>query len=142
MNDDQVRDDDLRPLARQLGASAADRLNVERIAAGVVQRLRVEPPVRQSRLPWWGQPGWLRAAAALVLLAGAGVLVRGWTGGPSHPPHYMADDLRDLSTDQLREVLSSLDQTLAEPSSIEPSDDDLNDLTTEQLERLLQSLEG
>jgi hypothetical protein len=47
-----------------------------------------------------------------------------------------------LSADQLREVLGALDQTLAEPAAIEPSDDDLEGLTTEQLEQLLQSLEG
>jgi uncharacterized protein (DUF433 family) len=83
----------------------------------------------------------LRVAAAVVLMAGAGLVWR-WQTGSRHAGHYVADDLRDLTTDQLREVLGTLDQTLAEPTTIEPSEDDFNGLTTEQLERLLQSLEG
>lgn len=142
MNDDQVRDDELRPLARHLGTPAADRLHVERIATAVVQRLRAEPSTGRLGSRWWVQAGWLRAAAAVVLMVGVGVLVRARSGDASHPAHYVADDLRDLSADQLREVLGTLDRTLAEPTSIEPSEDDMNDLTTEQLERLLQSMEG
>ncbi len=142
MSDEQLQDDELRRLAQRLGTSAAERLDVERTANGVVQRLRAEPSEARSASPWWSQPGWLRAAAVVVVMVGAGVVLRGRNGQPLHPPHYVADDLRDLSTDQLREVLGTLDQTLSAPSSIEPSEDDVNDLTTEQLQRLLQSLEG
>lgn len=141
MTEDHLQDAELRRLAERLGEQAADRLDVERTAGAVLQRLRNEASRKHSIPHWWSQPSWLRVAAAVVLMAGAGVVLR-LQFGPRHPPHYVADDLRDLSTDQLREVLGTLDQTLAEPASIEPTDDDLNGLTTEQLERLLQTLEG
>lgn len=141
MTDDQLQDAALRRLAQELGKQAADRLDVERTTSAVLQRLRAETKQEHTARHWWSLPGWLRVAAAVVLVAGAGLVLRILIG-PGHPAHYVADDLRDLSTDQLREVLGSLDQTLAEPTPIEPSEDDLNGLTTEQLERLLQSLEG
>lgn len=141
MTDDQLQDAELRRLAQQLGNQAADRLDVDRTATAVLQRLREESTRKRAARPWWAQPGWLRVAAAVVLVAGAGLVLRMQTR-PGHPAHYVRDDLRDLSTDQLREILGGLDQTLAEPTTIEPSEDDLNGLTTEQLERLLQSLEG
>ncbi len=142
MNEKRLEDDELRQMAQRLGGRAAERLNVERVAAGIVERLRTPPATRPARF-WWIQPGWLRAAAAVVLVVGAGILVRGWNsaGGQRHPTHYVADELQDLSADQLRQVLGSLDQTLNDPV-VEPSDEDLNDLTTDELQALLRSLEG
>ena len=140
MNEDQLHDADLRRLAQTLGASAADRLDVERTASAVLQRLR-EKSGAESTPNWWERSRWLLAAAAVALLVGGGLLLR-HRSGPAHAAHYVADDLRDLSTDELRTVLGTLDQTLALPASVEPADDDLNGLTTEQLERLLESLEG
>lgn len=143
MTDDRMEDAKLEQLARRLGAGAAERLNVERVAAAVVERLRREPEVeRHSPSRWWVQPKWLRAAAIVVLMIGVGVVVRQLLqGGSRHQAHYIAEDLQDLSANQLREVLSTLDETLqaATPPS---SDDDLYDLTTEQLQALLRSLEG
>lgn len=141
MNDDQLHDAELRRLAQRLGTAAADRLDVEHTAAAVLRRLRTDSRAGRGSSSWWVRPGWLRVAAALVLMVGGGLLLRHQTG-PSHAAHYVADDLRDLSTDELRDVLGTLDQTLAQPASVEPTDDDLNGLTTEQLERLLESLEG
>ena len=141
MTEDHLQDAELRRLAERLGQEAADRLDVERTAGAVLQRLRNEVPRKRSVPHWWSHPNWLRVAAAVVLMAGAGLVWR-WQTGSRHAGHYVADDLRDLTTDQLREVLGTLDQTLAEPTTIEPSEDDFNGLTTEQLERLLQSLEG
>jgi len=143
MTDDRMDDAKLEELARRLGAGAAERLNVERVAVAVVQRLRNEPTIeRHGPSRWWMQPTWLRAAAIVVLMVGVGVVVRGLLQrGSRHPAHYIAEDLQDLSANQLREVLSTLDETLqaATPPS---SEDDLNDLTTEQLQALLRSLEG
>lgn len=143
MTDDRMDDAKLEQLARRLGAGAAERLNVERIAGAVVERLRRAPEVmRHGPSSWWMQPKWLRAAAIVVLMVGVGVVVRELLkGGSRHEAHYIAEDLQDLSANQLREVLSTLDETLqaATPPS---SEDDLNDLTTEQLQALLQSLEG
>jgi hypothetical protein len=142
MSDEQIQDAELRQAAQRLGVRAAERLDVERVAAGVVGRLRTDPASRPQR-PWWIQPAWLRAAAAVVLVAGTGILVRGWTNARAqrHPAHYVADELQDLSADQLRQVLGSLDQTLNDPV-LESSDEDLNDLTTDELQVLLRSLEG
>ncbi len=142
MTDDQLDDAKLEQLARRLGTGAAERLNVERVAGAVVERLRNETEERHGPSSWWVQPIWLRAAAIVVLMVGVGVVVRQLLeGGSRHEAHLIAEDLQDLSTNQLREVLSTLDETLqaATPPS---SEDDLNDLTTEQLQALLRSLEG
>jgi hypothetical protein len=139
MTHDDEHDLELERLASQLGRGAAERLDVERTAVAVIQRLRVE---RAARRPWWSQPAWLRAAAVIVLMAGVGLVVRGRFVGRSAPAgSYVREELQGLTADQLREVLGSLDQTLND-ATIEPADDDFSDLTTEQLQALLQSLEG
>ena len=142
MTDDRMDDAKLEQLARRLGAGAAERLNVERVAGAVVERLRNETEERHRPSPWWVQPKWLRAAAIVVLMIGVGVVVRQLLqSGSRHEAHFIAEDLQDLSANQLREVLSTLDETLqaATPPS---SEEDWNDLTTEQLQALLRSLEG
>jgi hypothetical protein len=139
MTPDEDRDVELEQLARRLGTRAAERLDVERTAAAVVARLRTE---RARQRPRWMQSGWLRAAAVALLVVGAGLVVRQrFLTHPAPADQYVREELQDLSTDQLREVLGSLDRTLSE-ATIEPADDGLNDLTTEQLRVLLQSLEG
>ena len=143
MTDDRMDDDKLEQLARRLGAGAAERLNVEHVAGAVVERLRHDPKIERRRpSPWWLQSTWLRVAAVVALMVGGGLVVRGWMpSGSRHSAHYIAEELQDLSTTQLREVLGTLDETL-EAASPPSSDDDLNDLTTEQLQALLRSLEG
>ena len=74
MTHDEERDHELERLAGRLGMKAAERLDVERTAAAVVERLRVE---RMARRPWYVQPTWLRAAALVVVMIGAGLVVRG-----------------------------------------------------------------
>jgi hypothetical protein len=139
MTQDEDRDVELERLARRLGSRAAERLDVERTAAAVVARLRSE---RARQRPWWVQPGWLRAAAVALLIVGAGLVVRQRILSQRTPADYFVrEELQDLSADQLREVLGSLDRTLNE-ATIAPVSEDLNDLTTEQLRVLLQSLEG
>lgn len=142
MTDDRMDDAKLEELARRLGAGAAERLNVERVAGAVMERLRNEPRTERSGpSPWWMQPKWLRAAAIVVLMVGVGIVARGLQVGSRHQAHYIAEELQDLSSSQLREVLVTLDETL-EAASPPSSEDDLNDLTTEQLQALLRSLEG
>lgn len=140
MSEDQD-DEVLRRMAQGLGTRAADQLDVEVTAAAVIQRLRTEVGAERGTWRPWTGPRWLLAAAAVALVLGAGVLLRPHPRAV-HRAHYVADDLRDLSTDELRDVLGTLDQTLAQPAAVEPTEEDLNDLTTEQLERLLESLEG
>ncbi len=142
MIEDQLEDAKLQELAQRFGAQAAERLDVERTVQAVLARLREEP--RAER--WaWTQPAWLRIAAAVVLLLGAGVVTRsalhrpGPTAGAVVAP--LAADLSDLSAEQLRGVLNSLDQPSNEAgaASLEAG---LEELTAPQLRALLQSLEG
>ena len=133
----------LNELARKLGTQAAERLNVAETALRVVERLR-EQPVRRIR---WAQPTWLRVAAALVVVVGGGLVLRQLTPGPdsrvSQHAHLVADDLGDLSTDELRDVLSSLDQIVSSDSVAVPdSTTDLRQLDPQQLRAVLRSLEG
>jgi len=130
----------LRSVAARLGDRAADRVNAEAVARAVVERLRtaaVMPLARRVRRPG---PAWLRLAAALVVLAGAGVVARRVIPGSDPAPRLVGDALTDLGAQQLTELLGSLDQTLTGPEA--PASDGLDDLDAEQLERVLQALEG
>jgi len=143
MNDDAK----LEATAQRLGAQAAERLNVERTVAAVLERLRAEPP---SASRWsWTQPSWLRIAAAALVLVGGGLLARrllvqpGMGAGGHEVAHFVSDDLSDLSADQLRDVLTTLDETLnlGKGSTTIP-EADLEDLDAQQLRVVLRSLEG
>lgn len=139
------RDDEARlaQAARLLGAAAAERLDVEGTAAAVLERLRHEGVRPGSR--WrWVRPAWWRVAAAIVLLAGAGLVARSQFFPHETAPlsRYLSADLQGLTSDQLQEVLSTLDQTLSDSTPLVPAEDDWNDMTTEQLQAVLRSLEG
>ena len=132
-----MTDRDLEKLAHRLGARAAERVDVERVAQAVVTRLREQPRVTAA---------WLRIAAAIALLLGAGLLVRGLlherptTSAVVIP---VDGDLSDLTADQLRETMSSLDQLLIEETAGEGSmDGGLEDLNKNELRALLRTLEG
>lgn len=136
-----MNEHDLESLARKIGAARAERVDVERIARGVVAGLKEAPT--KPRV-WWIRPGVLRVAAAIVLLLGGGLVARRWTGSQptaaAHPDHYIFEDLNGLSSDQLQDVLTTLDQTLQEGDL--PVDADLNDLSPAQLRAVLQAIEG
>lgn len=133
----------IEQLAKRLGAGAAERLDVRATAQKVVERLRQAPAQRAT----WVQPGWLRIAAAVVLLVGSGVLV-GRLTVVRHPPvnphaaHYVADDLNDLSTAELRDVLASFDDIINSDSVAMPDSSDLHELDAQQLREVLRALEG
>ena len=131
-------------LAKQLGVAAAERLDVGATARKVVEQLREAPTPHAT----WTQPAWLRIAAAVVVLVGGGVLVsrlipeRGPAVG-THGAHFVADDLRDLSADELRDVLASFDEIISTDSVGSPdSAGDLHQLDAQQLREVLRSLEG
>jgi len=137
-------------MAQRLGAQAAERLNVERTAAAVLERLRAEPA---SDARWsWMQPTWLRiAAAVLIVMGGAAVasrLPRGSGFGrdgvsSAHGAHLVADDLNDLSPEQLRDVLATFDELVSGDSVAVPEGStDLRELDARQLRAVLRSLEG
>jgi hypothetical protein len=136
-----IQDAALRDHAQRLGRAAAEHFDVERTVEGVLERLRRERITGRATGAWWIRSAWLRAAAAIVLVLGAGLVVRGMVHERESPTYLVVDDLGDLSTGQLREVLGTLDQTLQTPVP-EAAPEDLDSLTTEQLEAVLQSLEG
>jgi hypothetical protein len=139
VNYESLEDAEMRALARDLGVSAADRLDPDAMATAVVRRLR--EPYRPARAAVW-QPLWMSAAAAVVLLLGGGVMWR--TLRPPARPAVTAPaglDLGNLSTDQLREVLEAVDH----PIDIDASgsaETGLDDLTPPELRSLLLALEG
>ncbi|SRR6266545_5396569 len=139
-----MNEDRLNQLARRLGADAAQRLDVDATARKVVERLREQP----ARRAIWIQQSWVRIAATVVILVGGTVvasrLIPGRRPGvsPAHA-HLVADDLNDLSADELRDVLLSFDEIVASDSVVVPeSSDDLNELDPQQLRALLRSPEG
>ena len=146
MNDDAtLHDDKLQEVARRLGARAAERLDVERTAQAVVARLRTEPRA-ESRVLGWIRPAWLRIAAVLVLVVGAGVVVRSL--GHDRPTTTAlataaGAELNDLSADQLRQLLEAVGQQPGgEEETVSAQDVSLEDLSALELRALLRSLEG
>ena len=141
MNDDAtLHDAKLQELARRLGTEAAERLDVEHTAQAVLTRLREERQAPRRVLA--GVPaGWLRIAAAIVVLAGAGLVARALRAPRSAVPQAEAVDLGDLSSDQLRELLHTIDQP-GVPEPVSAQDLGLEDLTPRQLRTLLASLEA
>ncbi len=147
MNDDAtLHDAKLQEVARRLGAHAAERLDVERTAQAVVARLRTEPRA-QVRVLGWIRPAWLRIAAAVVLLVGAGVVAL----NVRIPPHTtpvpgatVGGELGELSRDELREVLQAVGQSGegSEQQAVSAQDVGLEELSAPQLRALLESLEG
>lgn len=138
MNDDAK----LHDVAKRLGAQAAERIDVEMTARAVLKRLREQPAAR----PAWVQTAWLRIAAALVIVVGGAFAVRQLWPGNEHRgdvAHFVADDLNDLSADQLRDVLATLDETLDRPSTVLPEGSaDFDELDAQQLRAVLRTLEG
>ena len=133
----------LEALAQRLGATAAERLDVAATARNVIERLREAPPRRTI----WVQQTWMRIAAALVIvIGGAAVATRLTplrpTGGGAHGAHFIADDLNDLSPDQLRDVLQGFDELVSGDSVVVPDSTDLRELDPRQLRAVLRSLEG
>ena len=131
-----MNEDNLMQAAQQLGARAAERLDVDQAARKVVERLREQP----ARRPIWVGATWLRVAAAVVILLGGTITLRQiWLGGTTDEPvtHFIADDLRDLSADELRTLLTSFDQIITE-SVVPDSTSDLQELDAQQLRELLR----
>ena len=144
MNSHELPDANLQEIAQRLGARAAERLDVERTAEAVVARLRTEPRA-EVRVLGWIQPAWLRIAAVLLLLIGAGVValnVRGPQPTTPLPPASAGGELSELSGNELRIVLAALEEPSAERQGVSPQDVGLEDLSALELRALLESLEG
>jgi len=136
-----IDDTKLENLAKRLGAAAAERLDVGATARNVVAELRRQPAQRRS----WIEVHWMRVAAAVVVLLGGGLVARQTLTVPDvsdHPNHLVADDLGDLSTDQLKDVLDRFDEIVGGTTPLLDSSTDLRELNDEQLRNVLRSLEG
>jgi hypothetical protein len=143
MNDDAtLHDDQLKEMARHLGARAAERLDVERTAQAVVARLRVQPP--RSTAGWVRmRPVWLKVAAVVVVLLAWGLLARGTREPPTMSALIapMGEDLSDLTAEQLRDAMRSLEEPLLGETAGAP-DTGLDGLDAHELRTLLHALEG
>ena len=132
----------LEALAKRLGAAAAERLDVAATARKVVERLG-EAPARRTI---WVQQTWMRIAAAVVIVIGGAAVATRLTplhpAGGAHGAHFIADDLSDLSADQLRDVLQGFDELVSGDSVVVPDSTDLRELDPQQLRTMLRSLEG
>ena len=144
MNDDAtLHDAKLQEVAQRLGARAAERLDVERTAQAVVARLRTEP--RAEVRVGWIRPAWLRIAALVVMVVGAGVValnVRIPGIMPPVPSATAGGELSELSGDELREVLASVSRLGGEQPAVSAQDVGLDELSASQLRALLESLGG
>ena len=129
-----MNEDKLTQAARQLGVRAAERLDVDATARKVIDRLREQPPRRTL----WIQATWLRIAAALVIVLGGAYAVRELRQSDApHVTHFIADDLQDLSADELRILLASFDQIVADSAAAD-STSDLQELDAQELRKLLR----
>lgn len=129
---------EIEQLARRLGARAAGRIDVERTAGAVLQRVEQH----RAQPVWWRRVPVLQAvAAAAVIVLVLGALLVGRFGGGSGDgaePVLLAE-LQELSTEELTEVFDSL---LVDAPVYESSTLGLQDLNEEQLRELLELMEG
>ena len=124
-------------------AERAARVDVERVTAGVLERLRREG-AEAPRFRWIS-PATLRAAAAVVVLVAAGAVVRLATRSPEAvrlPVGISATD--SLTSGQLEAVWEAAGEVSPVVDSLAPAPAgvSLDDLSEAQLEVLLASLNG
>ncbi len=141
---------EIRAAMKSLDARAAQqaaRVDVERVAARVLDRLR-RGEVERPRQLLWMSPVALRAAAAVVVLVAAGVIVNiagdhsEQTASQQLPVVIPAMD--SLNAPQLEAVLEATGEVRAVADSTVPATagDSLDDLTEQQLQILLNSLDN
>ncbi len=145
---DDVHDQELRQAAQRLGAAAADRLDVERTAQAVLARLRAGAAPARSPIRWM-QPAWMRAAAVVVVMLGAGLLIYYRIDHPTPESSRIdstitaatAGEFADFSPGQLQDVLSALDEPVETTPVVHPGDAGVEDLSEPQLQSLLRAME-
>lgn len=145
---DDVHDQELRQVAQRLGAAAADRLDVERTAQAVLARLRAGDATARSPIHWM-QPAWMRAAAVVVVMLGAGLLIyyhidhptTAVSGIDSTVTGSTAGELADFSSGQLQDVLAALNDSVETTPVVHAGDAGVEDLSESQLQSLLRSME-
>jgi hypothetical protein len=138
LGDADLQDAELAATARRLGDRAADRLDLSRTARGVVARWRSE---QARRRPFWQAPGFLRIAAAAVLLIGGIAMWPSTRKQPAEPVVAVVPGdagLEGLSSDQLEALLPAVDlQTATETTAYDAG---LEGLTSDELRSLLNAM--
>ena len=131
---------ELERIASGLGRRAADRLDVEAVARGVLDRLReageADRVVASRPRPLLR---WLATAAAVALIVAGSVVTFRATPPSGDQAARPAVDLYELSSDELAEVLDSLSWNAPVSARFAAG---LDDLDAEQLEQLLALMEG
>ena len=137
MTETSEHDPQLEATARRLGGAAAARLDVERVANRVLERLRAGDRIREPVVARRG----IAAAAAVVVLVGGTLLWRAADTAHPQPAQAVAPvPLGDLEPHALAEVLDSL--TLAAPAGDLAASATLDDLDELELRELLATMEG
>lgn len=130
-------DGQLERTAKRLGATAAARLDVDRTARVVVERLRLEP----EHAVWWRRTPVLSAvAAAAVIVMAVGILIdsrREHRSGSEQALAFAPIELQALSDDELEEVYDSLAFEAPVSELIVAS---LEEMSVGQLEELLRTM--
>lgn len=127
----------IEQLARQLGDDRGSRVDPDAIAEAVMARLRNHTN-RERR--WTVEFKVLRAAAAIILVVGSGLVLNEVRQQPSDPPSFgVPVALEGLGTSELEQVLDSLDY---EAPTSEFVASGLNDLSESELQELLATMEG
>ena len=127
----------IEELAPQLGANRAARVDPEATAVAVVTRLRKRGD-RERR--WWVEFRALRAAAAVILIVGSGlVLTEARKPSMAARPFGIPVVLQELGNSELAEVLDSLDY---EAPISEYVSGNLDELSESELQELLAVMEG
>lgn len=134
----------LAAAVRALDARSRERsshVSAERVAAGVLERLRREGLVERS---WWMRPAALRIAAAAVLVVAAGgtvSLVRQHSAQTAAQLPVAIPAMDSLTAGELEAVLQAAGQVRAANfGPVGPSNGSLDSLSEQQLQKVLASL--
>lgn len=127
----------IEQLARHLGDDRGNGVDPDAMAEAVVARLRSHAN-RERR--WAIEFKVLRAAAAIILIVGSGLVLNEARQQPSGPSSFgVPVALEGLGTNELEQVLDSLDY---EAPTSELVASGLNDLSESELQELLATMEG
>jgi hypothetical protein len=125
-------------------AERATRVDPDRVAARVLERLRHEGEA-EARRAWWMAPPALRVAAAIVLLVAAGAAVKTMVDRSQQPTAIRLPvaipAMDSLNTGQLEAVLRAAGEVRAANFAPVPaSNSALDNLSEQELQKVLASL--
>ena len=120
---------------------AAARVDAERVAARVLARLRTEPVTDVPARRWTWRA--LRVAAAVVVLVGAGLMLRHNSARPPADVGLALPLVSDsLNSDQAEATLQAVGQVRASDTTTTSGTVLVDDLTESELRALLQAMQS